>query len=208
MQPQTVSRRYKRRASEMGVVIQDSLEATGRTAFFQIDPDILEQIDARTLQEVLPSSTYSEFNPLDYLQYLPELEAEIFWMISARGKGQHDVAKLLGVSQPTVSYRFRRVVEKIGYLAVLTALDVRGVVSSLEFLTEAEQDVLYDLFFYVNQEAVGKIHGKRQSSVKWIALKTRSTLEKLEPEDPERWSNALGMVYLLFRNLGIRIRSE
>lgn len=203
-----MSRRFRERAVESGVIVADALESTGRQAFIRVDPTILENVDARSLQEALPSPVYTEFNPLEYLKYLPELEAEIFWMLWHCGKTQADVAELVELSQPTVSYRYWRAVSKLAYLVILTALDVRRVVDSLEFLEQRERDILYDLFFYVNQQAVGNLHGVAQSSVKWVALKTRATLERLEREDPERHFNQLGLVYYLFKNLGIRIRSE
>lgn len=203
-----MSGRFRERASEQGIVVSDALETTGRQAFVQVDPEVLENIDARRLQDALPSSTYVEFDPLRYLEYLPDLEAEIFWLIWHCGKTQPDVAELVQRSQSTISYRYQRAHEKMAYLVMLTAVDVREMVDSLDFLRPKERDILHDLFFYANQKAVGERHGVGQSSVKWIARKTKTTLETLEPQDPERYFNVLGLVYLLFRNWGIRIRNE
>lgn len=203
-----MSRRFRDRAQARGVIVADALESTGRQVFIRIDPAVLETFDARTLQEALPSPVHIEFDPLEYLKFLPQLEAEIFWMLWHCGKTQKDVADLVRLSQPTVSYRYRRATSKIAYLVTLTALDVRAMVDSLEFLRQDERDVLHDLLYYANQQAVGNIHGIAQSSVKWIALKTRATLERLERNDPERYFNQLGLIYYLFQNLGIRVRSE
>jgi DNA-directed RNA polymerase specialized sigma subunit len=203
-----MSRRFRQRALERGVIVADALESTGFQAFVRVDPKILENIDAQRLQDTLPSPVFIEFDPLEYLKFLPELEAEIFFMLWKCGKTQGDVAELVGLSQPTVSYRYRRATAKIAYLVTLTALDVRAMVDALEFLRQDEKDILHDLFFYANQQAVGDIYGVAQSSVKWIALKTRATLERLERENPERYFDQLGLIYYLFKNLGIRIRSE
>lgn len=203
------SNRLPRAAVGQGFTIPTGpTDATGRRAFFSVDPQVLENVDAQAFQDVLPSSTYTRFDPFDYLEYLSEKDAEIFWMIAGLGKSQKDVGDLVCLNQSTVSYRFGRAVEKLAYLVVLAAVDVDGIVETFDFLRPDERAVLVDLFFFVNQAAVGARHGKNQSSVKWIALKTRAALERLEPEDPERWGNALGLVYYLFRNLGIRIRSE
>ena len=202
-----MSRAFRDRAAERGVIVADALESTGRQAFIQVDPEILENVDARSLQEALPSAVYIEFDPTKYLRYLPELEAEIFWMLWRRRKTQADVAQLVGLSQPTVSYRYRRAVAKIAYLVTLTAVDVRGMVDSLEFLRQDEKDILHDLFFFTNQQATGNAHGVAQSSVKWILLKTRAKLEDLEREDPETYFNQIGLIYYLFRHLGLRVQS-
>ena len=202
-----MSRAYRDKAAERGVIVADALEYTGRQAFVQVDPEILENVDARSLQDALPSAVYVEFDPTEYLCYLPELEAEIFWMLWDRGKTQADVAQLVELSQPTVSYRYRRAIEKIAYLVTLTALDVRALVDSLEFLAQRERDILHDLFFFTNQQKVGNVHGVAQSSVKWILLKTRAKLEELERGDPGTFFNLLGLVYYLFRHLGLRVQS-
>lgn len=202
-----MSRAYRDKAAERGVIVADALEYTGRQAFIRVDPEILENVDARSLQDALPSAVYIEFDPTEYLQYLPELEAEIFWMLWRCGKTQKDVADLVDLSQPTVSYRYRRATEKISYLVTLTALDVRALVDSLEFLRQDERNILHDLFFFTNQQKVGNVHGVAQSSVKWILLKTRSKLEELERQDPEKYFNQLGLIYYLFRHLGLRVLS-
>lgn len=198
---------YRRRASDLGVVAFDAQESTGRRPFVQVDPAILESLDARTLQDASPSSEYADFDPLQYLRYLPESDREAFWMVDHLGKRQSDVGQLLGLKQPTISEKLRRCREKMAYLAVLTSVDVLALVDRMDFLRVEERDVLRDLMYYAHQEAVGLLHGKRQSSVKWIAVKAREKLEELEREDPRRWSSALALVYLLFRNLRIRVRS-
>lgn len=192
-------------------MIGTELSGNPSAAVVPLSEEHLEQVEDGALQDAFPSAHAIDFDPLDYLEYLPDLEAEVFWLIRARGKTQADVAALLKLSQPTISYRFRRAVVKIAYLVVLTALDVRGTIDRIPFLDRKEKAILADLFYYLNQQAVARKHrlpGHGQSSVKWVALKTRRNLERLERADPAEWSNVLGLIYLLFRNLGIRLRSE
>jgi hypothetical protein len=177
-----------------------------REIFFQVDPATLDYLDAQDIADVQPRGCYVEFDPLPFLEFLPDLEAEIFWLHYEKGKNQKDVAKLLGLSQPTVSYRYRRILDKMQYLMVLHPIDLRGMIAELPFLSEKEREVLHDLFYYTNQELVGKKHGIRQTSVKWIFVKTKSQLEKMEAQEPERWSHHLGLLVLLQRNLCIRIQ--
>lgn len=176
-------------------------------AFVDVDPAILDEVVAAELKDVVPSSEDIDFDPLEFLPYLPPLEAEIFYLVRVAGMSQNQVKELLGLSQPTISYRYRRTLEKISYLVVLTSVDVRAELGKLEFLSPRERSVLADLFFFVNQDAVGRRYGVSQSSVKWILLKTRRRLEALSEGEPVRWFNLLGMTYLLFGNLGIRVRS-
>jgi DNA-directed RNA polymerase specialized sigma subunit len=183
------------------------IPATTANAFVDVDPAILDEVDAVELKEVVPSTEDFDFDPMEFLPYLPRLEAEIFHLIREVGMSQNQIKGLLGLSQPTISYRYRRAIEKISYLATLANVDVREELAKLEFLESRERDILADLFFWVNQDAVGRQYDVSQSSVKWIALKTRRRLEALSTEDPVRWFNLLGLVYLLFRNLGIRVRS-
>lgn len=177
----------KRHAAKQGIVASENLDTVyQREIFFAVDPATLDWIDAEELKAQQPSTFYVELNINEFLHYLPDLEAEIFWLIAKKRKHQKDIAKLLGLSQPTVSYRYRRVVTKLRYLMTIQALPLRKLISELEFLDEKDQNVLYDLFFFINQEKVGKKHNIRQSSVKWIFVKTLRKLKDLEKEDPER----------------------
>lgn len=196
----------KRYSAAQGIVATDSLDtAYQRCIFFQVDPATLDYINAADLKDSIPHGQYVEFDPEPFLKFLPPMEAEIFWLLYFRKKNQKDVAQLLDLSQPTVSYRYRRTLDKLNYLMTLTAIPVREMLEQLEFLKPKEREILHDLFFYVNQEMVGKKHGVRQSSVKWIFVKTKNSLDKLERESPDKYFHHLGLVLLLERNLGIRV---
>jgi hypothetical protein len=196
---------FKRHAAGHGVVANADLSTIyQREIFFQVDPMTLDVMDWSDLHEQQPSGLHLEFDPTKFLVFLPELEAEIFWLIYFKKKNQADIARLLDLSQPTISYRYRRVLVKLKYLMTLSATDVKEMVDELFFLREHEKAILYDLFYYTNQEMVGKRHGVRQSSVKWIFVKTKRRLENLERDDT-KWFNHLGIMIFLEKNLGIRV---
>lgn len=196
----------KRHSASQGQVATASLATVfQREIFFQVDPATLDYLDAQDIADAQPRGCYVEFDPMPFLKYLPDLEAEIFWLHYEKHKNQKDVAKLLGLSQPTVSYRYRRILDKMQYLMVLQPINLKEMIAELPFLSEKERDVLFDLFYYTNQELVGKKHSIRQTSVKWIFVKAKSRLEEMEQVDPEKWSHHLGLLVLLQRNLCIRV---
>lgn len=176
-----------------------------REIFFQVDPATLDYMDAQDVRDAMPRGFYLELDPEPFLKFLPSLEAEVFYLLYTCQKNQKDVAKLLGLSQPTVSYRYRRILDKFEYLMILAPIDLRQRVSELSFLTENEQSILYDLFYYTNQEMVGRKYGVHQSSVKWIFVKTKDKLSVLEKQDPDKWFHHLGLILLLNKNLGTRV---
>lgn len=143
-------------------------------------------------------------NLLKYLPMLPKVEAEIFWLMVAKRKNQKDAARLLGMSESTVGYRCRRALDKLLYLATVSSVDVRKLLGEIGFMKEKEREVLADLFYTANQDLTGRRFNIRQSSVKWILMKTKRRVEALEVND-ESWSNRLGILLLLERNLGVRI---
>lgn len=178
-----------------------------REIFFQVDPADLDYLDSEEVKNRSPSGIYVTIDPLDYMKYLPELEAEIFWLIFCKEKNQGDIGKMLKLSQPTVSYRYRRVLKKLRYLMVLVSLEPKEILDEIPFLKDTEREILFDLLYYTNQEMVGKRHGIRQSSVKWIFVKTKRKITTMELEEPEKWFNHLGLMLLLERNLNTRILS-
>lgn len=197
----------KQHAAKQGIVASDNLDTVfQREIFFAVDPSTLDFLDAEEVKEdwALPSFFLDlDFRPL--MKYLPELEAEIFWLIYEKKKHQKDIAKLLGLSQPTISYRYRRTITKLRYLMTIVDLPLRDMLRDMTFLKTHEQDILFDLFFFLNQELVGQKHNVRQSTVKWIFTKTKKQLEALEQKEPERWYKHLGMMILLDQFFLIRV---
>ena len=196
----------KRHFASKGVVATDHISTIyQREIFFQVDPMTLDHLDPKDVQDIFPSGSYIDVQPQKYLKYLPELEQEIFFLVFTKQKNQKDIAKLLSLSQPTISYRYRRVIAKLAYIMILVAVDAKGLVNSLPFLKEQEKNILIDLLFYTHQEMVGRKWGVRQSTVKWVFVKTRRKLGDMEREDPEKWANHLGLILLLERFLGVRV---
>lgn len=189
-----------------GVVAQSNLGTIfQREIFFQVDPADLDYLDGEELAHLFPSGFFVELHAERYLHLLPEMEQEVFYMVHDRQKNQKDVAKLLSISQPTVSYRYRRALEKLNYLITLEAVNIRKIVGQLTFLKEHEKAILIDLFYCTNQELVGRKHEVRQSTVKWIFVKTKKRLAERELKDPDSWWHVYGLLLLLGRNLNTRV---
>lgn len=196
----------KRHFAGRGVVATDHLDTIyQREIFFQVDPMKLDHLDWKDVQDFFPSGSYLNVDPLAYLQYLPDLEQEVFYLVFTKQKNQKDIARLLKLSQPTISYRYRRVVAKMAYIMTLVAVDAKKLVDQLTFLKERERGILFDLLFYTHQEMVGRKWGVRQSTVKWVFVKSKRRLEEMERQEPELWANHLGLVLLLERYLNIRV---
>jgi hypothetical protein len=104
-------------------------------------------------------------------------------------------------------------VQKIGYLMVIEALGVKAILADVPFLTERERAVLHDLFYYVNQDMVGKLYRNeqgqplRQSTVKWFFIKFQTKVRRAELLDPDRWRKALVLIQFLERHFTIRVRA-
>lgn len=197
---------YKQHFGKQGLVASANLDTVfQREIFFPVDPATLDGYNPQELQDEVPSGGFVEIDLDTFLPFLPELEQEIFFLIFRKQKGQKDIARLLGLSQPTISYRYRRVLVKLSYLMVLIAVRPDVLLAELDFLKDYERLVLLDLMYYTNQELVGKKHDVRQSSVKWIFVKTKKRLREMELQEPEKWGAHYCLMMLLARHLNSRI---
>lgn len=178
-----------------------------RQVFFPLTPEILEMIDERGTDGLYTAPFMVILDVEKYLTMLPDLEAEIVYLLYLKKKTQKDVALILKTSQPTVSYRYRRAVDKLSYLMVLDSVDLDSVVMTIPQIKDKEREILRDLFYTANQELVGNRHGVRQSSVKWIFMKSKRYVEQLEVKEPEKWAKHYGLLLLLEKNLRKRIFS-
>jgi len=138
---------------------------------------------------------------MDALRHLPTLEAEILWLFFEKGKSLKDIALILKIPNSTTSYWYRRAVQKLAYLELLCSIDIANMVNQLDFLSDREQKILIELFYTVNQDAVGRNNDCWQSSVRWIYLKTRKYIDKAEKEDPLKWFNFIGLLIFFEKNL-------
>lgn len=196
----------KQFAANQGVVAGANLGTIfQREIFFPVDPATLDWMDYDEVRELFPSSMYVDLDITQYMKFLPEEEAEIFWLNFVKKKHQKDIAELMGFSQPSVSYRYRRVLVKLKYLMILDGVPLRKYVADLDFLNEQEREILIDLFYFLNQEKVGKKHNVRQSTVKWVFTKTKRKLIEYERKDNEKWFNYLGLMYLVDHFFLIRV---
>jgi len=201
-----VANKRKAYSASQGIVDSADLGTVyTREIFFQVDPADLAHLDDKEVRDKFPRGSFVEFDPMPLMEYLPPLEAEIFWLLYDRGKNQKDVAALLQVSQPKVSYRYRRTIDKLAYLMVLVSLDLRSLIEEMDFLKPIEKLMLFDLFYCAHQEMVGRKYGKRQSSVKWVFVRAKDRLEAMERQDPEKWSKHLALMFYLEENLEIRV---
>lgn len=178
-----------------------------RQVFFPLTQELLANLDESGIDGMYSSPFMIDVDIEKYLPLLPELEAEIVFLLYIRKKSQKDVAKLLDTSQPTVSYRYRRAIDKLSYLMVVSSIDLDPLIESLPQISTKEKAILKDLFFTANQELVGSRFGVRQSSVKWILVKVKRYVAQKELGDPESWYRQYGLLVLLEKNLRKRIFS-
>lgn len=191
---------------QQGVLNSPKGEVT-RQVFFPLTQEALDMLDERGTDGMYSSSFVVDLEVEKYLPMLPEMEAEIIYMLFVKRKNQKDVAKMLGTSQPTISYRFRRAIDKMSYLMALQSIDLKSLIEDIPQIKDKEKEILEELFYLANQELVGERHGVRQSSVKWIFTKSKRYVEQLELKDPEKWNRHYGLLLLLERNLRKRIFS-
>lgn len=180
-------------------------ETFTRQIFFPLTQDVIEMIEETGTQHLYSSSSGIGFDPEQYLGMLQDLDAEIFFMLYVKHKAQKDVAKLLGTSQPTVSYRYRRVLDKMSYLMLLASAQLKEMVATIPGLNDKEKAVLCELFRKANQERVGEEFGVRQSTVKWIFTKAKRYIAEREVREPDVWYRQYALFLLLERNLRKRI---
>jgi len=173
--------------------------------FVPLIEELVSAEASKELWEELTVVTEEAPNLEEVLPYLPEIEAEMFWLCFEKRKNQKEIAQLLRIPQSTVSYRCRRAIQKVHYLMLLTSVNIKSMVDNYSFLRDQEKAILTSLFYTANQDLTGRKFNMRQSSVKWIYLKTRRKIEELEKQEPDKWFNHLGLMCLLEKNLGVRV---
>lgn len=180
-----------------------------RQIFFPLTQEHLDAIEEHGTDGLYSTGAglelYVDIDLDRYLGMLPELEGEIFFMLHKKRKAQKDVAKLLGLSQPTISYRYKRAMDKLSYLLLLASVNLRELIATIPQLNDKEKLVLGELFFLANQEMVGVKFGVRQSSVKWIFTKAKRYVGERELKEPELWHRQYSLFLLLEANLRKRI---
>ena len=130
---------------------------------------------------------------------LPPMERDILRLHMEMRKSQTEVAKILGVSQPTVNYRYKRARERLDFMEKLppvTAIEIREVLGRLG---ASHQDV-EAMVLYVetnSQSEVARRMETSQGAVRhWIhrALVNHLQNDMREDDVPKRVRTACGML--------------
>lgn len=172
--------------------------------FVPLSPELLVKLEND--QTIWPSSSGVSVNLEGFYPLLPELEAEILYLMVDCGKIQKDVAELLQISQPSVSYRYRRALEKIGYLACLKLIDLDKFVDEVPKLRDKERQTLKQFCLVLNQEAVAYDQKIRQSSVKWIISKSIRYLTEAFVLNQGKWYPWFIFIKLVEKNMRVRVK--
>lgn len=198
----------KKWAKSQGVVGGANLSTVSqREIFFPMDPATMEFYAADSTDSLSSSGLWADVNLEEFLPFLPEMEQEIVYMLHIKEKGQADVAKILNVSQPTVSYRYRRALQKLAYILVLASTPYKETIWSIPDISEEEKCILVKLAEVLNQNMAGSDFRRSQSSVRWLLTKTLEKLRKLEQMEPELWFKPLVTLLLVERSLQLRIKA-
>jgi len=130
---------------------------------------------------------------------LPPMERDILRLHMQMRKSQTEVAKILGVSQPTVNYRYKRARERLEFMEKLprvTAAEIREV---LQTLGASDQDI-QAMVLYVetnSQSEVARRMETSQGAVRhWIhrALVNHLQTDMREDDVHRRVRGACGML--------------
>jgi DNA-directed RNA polymerase specialized sigma24 family protein len=99
----------------------------------------------------------------DYTRRLPAIERDILMLHMTLRKSQTEVAKILGVSQPTVNYRYKRARERLDFMENLpkvTSDEIRQVLRSLN----ARPNDIEAMVLYVETNSQSEVARKMQTS--------------------------------------------
>lgn len=110
-------------------------------------------------------------SPEDLTARLPALERDILHLHQTLRKTQIDIAKILGISQPTVNYHYKRAKERLDFLRLLPVVTSEEVRVVLGKLGAREHDIeAMALYVETNsQSEVARRMGTSQGAVRhWI----------------------------------------
>jgi DNA-directed RNA polymerase specialized sigma24 family protein len=133
------------------------------------------------------------------IEQLPVLERDILWMHMQLRKPQTDIARILGVSQPTVNYRYKRARERLDFLERLPVVTDDEVRQVLERLGARDQDITA-MITYVktsSQSEVARRMGTSQGAIRhWLgrALVNHLQADLSEDDTHKRVRTACAML--------------
>lgn len=192
-----------------GIVASTNLEkALGRQLFFQADPTLIEAVTTSEAQEFFAGGDFFYFDIKPLLKYLPRIEAEIVYLLYFLKKNQDDVGKILNLSQPTISAKYHRALLKLRYLSLLHFIDLDTLLGDIPGITPEEIDILHDLFYFLNQEAVAHRYSVLQTRVRYVFGKALSAVLSAEQESPLYFFNHVGVFLFAQRFMRLRIRAD
>lgn len=187
---------------------RESTRATiSHRIFSSVEGDVTT-VDYKEQWDAIASARLIDLDVEPYLQLLPELDAEIIYLLHEKKKNQKEISEILGLSQSTASYRLRRAMEKLEYLVILSSVPYAKIVSGMTFLREKEREVLVDLLRCANQDLVSKNNGVRQAVALDTPILTKigwKTMESIEEGDEVRhpsgsWTRVVAKSEILARD--------
>jgi DNA-directed RNA polymerase specialized sigma24 family protein len=118
----------------------------------------------------------------DLIDALPPREADFIDLYFFRKKKQTDIAKIFGVTQPTVCYRLKRAKKRIKFLVDLPKISREEIRERMaEFLTEElDVDIMVLMFDHTCQSAVASELNVSQGKVRHRFMRTLEKMEKKE----------------------------
>jgi DNA-directed RNA polymerase specialized sigma24 family protein len=122
----------------------------------------------------------------DHLQRLPPFERDILRLHQELRKPQTEIARILGCSQPTVNYRYKRVRDRLAFLEKLPSVTPDEIRQVLTTLGAREQDI-EAMVLYVettSQSEVARRMNTSQGAVRyWVLRVLTDHLQKDMRED-------------------------
>jgi hypothetical protein len=110
---------------------------------------------------------------------LPEREIDMLEMSFLYGKDQTSIGEIFNVTQGDVSYRIRRVSDRIMYLMSLPEIDeVEMSVDLHKILDDEKVTILFLLLKYTSQSKVGEELGMPQGKVRHRYISAMSSIRK------------------------------
>lgn len=130
---------------------------------------------------------------------LPAMERDILRLHMTLRKSQTEVAKILGVSQPTVNYRYKRARQRLAFMEKVPAVSADEIREVLRVLGACDTDI-EAMVLYVetsSQSEVARRMNTSQGAVRhWIlrALVTHLQNDMREDDKHKRVRTACGML--------------
>jgi predicted transcriptional regulator len=113
------------------------------------------------------------------LDDLPEVEGDFIELYFFQGMKQLQIAKIFGVSQPTVCYRLARAAERIRYLVSMPPLDKESTRNDLKKVIKDDVDVeiMLEMLETTCQSEVAKNRGVTQGLVRHRFVRSLKILQ-------------------------------